>query len=169
MNLRSSLQALPERFWSNETVCLRPIKTEADLIFAANECQLTKEQREFVNPVWFSVGRAYLEPEKHWPCVICTTEGERIGFLDFYCWNGGEEATSWSFFIDLKQQGKGYGRAAAALAGKLLKAGVESRQQKHGQQKQQNPSVQHLKQESPGNLRDRAVGQLGLNIGQVDR
>ncbi len=122
MNLRSSLQALPERFWSNETVCLRPMKTEADLIFAANECQLTKEQREFVNPVWFSVGRAYLEPEKHWPCVICTTEGERIGFLDFYCWNGGEEATSWSFFIDLKQQGKGYGRAAAVLCAGVFSA-----------------------------------------------
>ena len=29
--------------------------------------------------------------------------------------------------------------------------------------------MQHLKQESPGNLWDCAVGQLGLNIGQVDR
>lgn len=122
MNLRSSLQALPERFWSNETVCLRPMKTEADLIFAAYDCELAEAQKEFVSPMWFLLGRAYLSPEEHFPCILCTRTGERVGYLQFYRWRGEGEAVSWSFFVDRRQQHRGYGTAAASLAAALLKA-----------------------------------------------
>ena len=92
--------------------------TRDDLIYAGDGCRLTDEQREFVNPVWFSLGRAYLAPEDHDPCLIENERREPIGFLCFTAW---ADVYSWSYFLDVRQQGRGYGKRAAQLALRLLR------------------------------------------------
>ena len=122
MSIRADLLQLTEVAWGNEVVLFRRIETEEDLIYAGYDCRLREEQADLVNPFWFSIGRAYLAPEDHVPCVICTAAGERIGFIDFYQWRGEPHGYAWGYFIDAQQQGKGYGKAAARLAVRLLKA-----------------------------------------------
>ncbi len=63
MSLRTELEKLSENNWSNDIVLFRPVKTENDLIYAAYDCQLEDEQKDLVNPAWFSIGRAYLSRE----------------------------------------------------------------------------------------------------------
>ena len=63
MSLREKLLRVAPEEWENEFVRIRPMTTRDDLIYAGDGCRLTDEQREFVNPVWFSLGRAYLAPE----------------------------------------------------------------------------------------------------------
>lgn len=58
MSLRSDLKKLSPEDWRNERIKLRPLLTEDNLIYAACDCQLTGEQQERINPVWFSIGRA---------------------------------------------------------------------------------------------------------------
>ena len=91
------------------------------MIYATMDCQLTAEQQDLVNPAWFSIGRAYLRPEDNLPCLICA-DGEPVGFISLCKWLGKGDAWSWSFFIDRDHQGLGYGRRAARLAIRLLKA-----------------------------------------------
>ena len=122
MALRKELKAIDAACWGGSRVCFRPLETEEDLIYACYACQLTDEQRELVNPAWFSVGRAYLFPEDNYPCLICSERGEPVGFINLDTWLGEGDAYSWSYFIDKGQQGKGYGKAAAELAIRLLKA-----------------------------------------------
>ena len=62
MSLREKLLRVAPEEWENEFVRIRPMTTRDDLIYAGDGCRLTDEQREFVNPVWFSLGRAYLAP-----------------------------------------------------------------------------------------------------------
>ncbi len=59
-----------------------------------------------VNPAWFSIGRAYLFREDNYPCIICTKQGQPIGFIDLTRWLGQGDAYSWSFYIDRDHQGK---------------------------------------------------------------
>lgn len=122
MSLCSNLEKLPVSCWQNARVKISPIKTEAELIYAFFDCKVTDEQKEFVNPAWFSVGRAYLAPEDNYPCLIYNEKNEAIGFINFLNWLGGGDAYSWSFFIDMEQQGRGYGKASAKLAIEILKA-----------------------------------------------
>lgn len=122
MSLRTELEKLSENNWSNDIVLFRPVKTEDDLIYAAYDCQLEDEQKDLVNPAWFSIGRAYLSREDNYPCIICNKKSEPIGFINLCKWLGNGDGYSWSFFVDRKQQGKGYGRKAAELAIKILKA-----------------------------------------------
>lgn len=122
MSLRADLEKLPAHCWQNEFVKIRPLKTEADLIYAVCDCQLSEAQKEWVNPAWFSIGRAYLCREDHYPCIIYDKEDAAIGFIHFYKWLGRGDAYSWSFFIDQRHQGKGYGKQAAQLAAAILKA-----------------------------------------------
>jgi len=116
-----TLRRLPEDRFSNDTVSFRLIQSERDLAYAVIECELTDAQRELVNPAGFSIGRAYLDPDNNLPCLICTRSGQPVGFIHFLRWLGEGSALSWSFFIDRRHQGQGYGRAAAALAVQLLK------------------------------------------------
>lgn len=120
MSLREKLLRVAPEEWENEFVRIRPMTTRDDLIYAGDGCRLTDEQREFVNPVWFSLGRAYLAPEDHDPCLIENERREPIGFLCFTAW---ADAYSWSYFLDVRQQGRGYGKRAAQLALRLLPAG----------------------------------------------
>ena len=118
MSLREKLLRVAPEAWEDEFVRIRPMATRDDLIYAGDGCRLTDEQREFVNPVWFSLGRAYLAPEDHDPCLIENERREPIGFLCFTAW---ADAYSWSYFLDVRQQGRGYGKRAAQLALRLLR------------------------------------------------
>lgn len=139
MSLRTSLDALPAEKWENDMVYFKKIQSEDDLVYATIECELEEFQRDFVNPAWFSIGRAYLVPEDNYPCIICNSNGESIGFINLSRWMGGGEAVSWSYYVDKNMQGKGYGRKAAELAveilqsvadGKMIKVATEQSNEK---------------------------------------
>ena len=119
--LANVLSRMPSEAFAGDRVFFRHIQAQKDLVYAIFECQLTEEQQELVNPAGFSIGRAYLDPGSNFPCVICTTEGQPIGFIHFLRWLGQGSAVSCSFYIDSRHQGQGYGRDAARLAVKLLK------------------------------------------------
>ena len=121
MSLRSDLKKLSPEDWRNKRIKLRPLLTEDNLIYAACDCQLTEEQQERINPVWFSIGRAYLFPEASLPCLIENKLGEPIGFLNLCQWSTESGTSSWSCFIGRRHQKKDCGKAAAQLALHILK------------------------------------------------
>lgn len=122
MSLRDALESLPEEYWSYGRVQIRLLMTEDDLIYAGFDCRLSDEQKELVNPAWFSIGRAYLNRENNYPCIIYNESMERIGFISLCKWLGSGDAYSWSFFVDMNHQGKGYGKDAANAAIRILRA-----------------------------------------------
>ena len=119
MSLRNDLETLDIKYWKNDLVNIKPMETVEELIYASYECKLTEEQKEMVSPVWFSVGRAYLFKDNNYPCIIYNNNNKPIGFINFFTWMDGS-AYSWSYFIDLEYQGKGYGKASAKLAVDIL-------------------------------------------------
>lgn len=121
MSLRAELEKLSNEDWKNSYVKIKPLANEAELIYAGHTCQLTDEQKEFVSPFWFSIGRAYLFKEDNYPCIIYNAQNDPIGFINFSKWLGIGDAYTWSFFIDKVYQGKGYGKNAALLAVSILK------------------------------------------------
>ena len=121
MSLRKDLETLNFDCWKNDLIKIKSLTTEKELIYAAYECQLTEEQKEMVSPLWFIIGRAYLNKDNYFPCIIYTLDDKPIGFISFSTWIGNAEAYSWSYFIDLKYQGKGYGKTVAKLAINILK------------------------------------------------
>lgn len=116
------VKSLPKAAWLSESVTIRVIENDDDLWYAVVECALKPEQEDYVNPAGFSIGRAYLAPQDNVPCVICKRDGERIGYIVFRKWLGQGDGLNWSYYIDRKFQGMGYGKAAAKLAVKILKA-----------------------------------------------
>jgi diamine N-acetyltransferase len=121
MSLREELEKLRDEYWENDYVKIKPLTTQADLIYAGFDCRLTEAQQALVNPFWFSIGRAYLFRDDHYPCIIYNASNEPVGFINLVKWLGNGEAYSWSFFIDKDHQGKGYGKEAARLAVQILK------------------------------------------------
>lgn len=123
-SFRASLDKLPAEAFVGEGVSFRPIGTEADLAYAIFDCHLTEEQQELVNPAGFSIGRAYLHPENNCPCLIVSDTDGPVGFINLCLWLGlGERvAFNWSYYIDARHQGRGFGYRAAQLAVRLLKA-----------------------------------------------
>lgn len=115
-----TLDHLPAAALTNDRVFFRPIKTETDLAYAVLDCSLTDEQQELVNPAGFSIGRAYLNPDDNFPCIICGKTGKPVGFINLLRWLGAGDGVSWSYYIDLREQGNGYGKAAAELAITIL-------------------------------------------------
>lgn len=128
MSLRTDLEQLADEHWQNDCVKIKPLLTEIDLIYAGYECQLTDEQKDLVNPFWFSIGRAYLFKEDNYPCIIYNACDEPIGFINLDKWLGSGDAYSWSYFIDKNHQGKGYGKHAAQLAVHILKSANPEKQ-----------------------------------------
>lgn len=122
MCLREDLQKVAGEGWQNQYVKIKPLLTEEQLIYAGFECEITESQKQLVNPFWFSIGRAYLFKEDNYPCVIYNAENIPIGFINFYTWLPNKKGYSWSFFIDKKHQGRGYGKASAQLAVCILKS-----------------------------------------------
>ena len=120
-SLSAVLKKLPKDVLSNETVFFRHIENESDLAYALFDCRLKEEQRDLVTPASFSIGRAYLNPRDHFPCVICTLDGTPVGFINLLRWLGLGDGVTWSIYIDAAAQGRGCGKAAARLAVKVLK------------------------------------------------
>jgi len=121
MSLRTDLEKLTDEHWQNVYIKIKPLSTMADVIYAGCDCQLTDEQKNLVNPFWFSIGRAYLFREDNYPCIIYNTHNEPVGFIILSKWLANGDAYSWSYFIDRDQQRKGYGKQAARLAVHILK------------------------------------------------
>ncbi|MBR4701696.1 MAG: GNAT family N-acetyltransferase [Oscillospiraceae bacterium] len=120
-SLSAALKKLPEEVFSNDTVFFRHIETEQDLAYAIFDCKLREDQRDLVTAASFSIGRAYLKPRDNYPCVVCTLDGTPIGFINLLRWLGLGEGVTWSLYLDADAQGKGYGKAAAKLAVRILK------------------------------------------------
>ena len=118
--LRQSILSLPAELFSLDDIQIRPIVDDYDLWYAVVDCQLAAGQEEYVNPAGFSIGRAYLAPEDHIPCIIWK-ENTRIGYIVLRKW-ANQEATSWSYYLDKAWQGHGYGTIAARIAVQILKA-----------------------------------------------
>ena len=121
MSLRTDLEKLADEHWQNTYVKIKPLSTMSDVIYAGCDCQLTDEQKDLVNPFWFSIGRAYLFRDDNYPCIICNECNQPVGFIILCKWLSVGDAYSWSYFIDKDQQGKGYGKQAAQLAIHILK------------------------------------------------
>ncbi|MBR6006691.1 MAG: GNAT family N-acetyltransferase [Clostridia bacterium] len=122
-SFREKLLALPAELFcgEGEKVGFRPIRTEAELVYAIFDCSIPAEQQELVNPAGFSIGRAYLDPDNNLPCLIIA-EGRPVGFISLLRWRGKGDAVSWSYYIDEREQGRGFGKASAAKAVHLLNA-----------------------------------------------
>ena len=127
MSIRTDLECLKDTIWLNDNVCIKPITTQSDLVYAIFECQLNESQKELVNPASFSIGRAYLFREDNYPCIIYNEKKDPVGFINLNKWLGKGDAYSWSFYIDKDYQGKGYGRNAAQLAVRILKTANPSK------------------------------------------
>ena len=127
MSLRAELENISVEHWKNSCVKIKPIMTREELIYAGYECQLEEEQREFISPFWFTIGRAYLDRDNNYPCIIYNENDEPIGFINLCAWFGDSDAYSWSFYIDKSHQGKGYGKSAGQLAIGILKAANSSK------------------------------------------
>lgn len=128
MSIRTDLKHVKNALWLDDHVCIKPIATQDDLAYALFECELTEAQRKLVNPAAFSIGRAYLFREDNYPCIIYNAQKDPVGFLNLCKWLGEGDAYSWSYFIDKRYQGKGYGKAAAQLAIQILKAANAQKQ-----------------------------------------
>ncbi|MBP3520705.1 MAG: GNAT family N-acetyltransferase [Oscillospiraceae bacterium] len=116
------IKSLPKEVWSSERLTIRPIENNDDLWYAVVECSLAPGQEEYVNPAGFSIGRAYLAPGDNVPCVICKRDGEKIGYIALRTWIVKDGGFSWSYYLDRRFQGLGYGKEAARLAVAILKA-----------------------------------------------
>ena len=143
MSIRMDLKNVSQALWFGERVRIKPLETQDELIYALFECTLTEDQMDLVNPAGFSIGRAYLFREDNCPCIIFNNANEPVGFINLCKWLGKGDAYSWSFFIDSRHQGKGYGRSAAETAVRLLKAANPSMAIKLSAEKN-NESAQRL-------------------------
>ena len=121
--LRAMLEALPADARTDGTLLIRPIQDDYDLWFATVSCKLKGGQEDLVNPAGFSIGRAYLAPDDNYPCIVCKSDGTKIGYIVFRKWSGTDRLmASWSYFLSAEYQGLGLGRRAAMLAVHILKA-----------------------------------------------
>ena len=121
MSLCSDLEKLTDEHWQNVYIKIKPLSTMSDVIYAGCDCQLTDEQKDLVNPFWFSIGRAYLFREDNYPCIIYNACNEPVGFIILSKWLASGDAYSCSYFLDTGPPSKGYGKQAAQLAVHILK------------------------------------------------
>ena len=106
---------------SNDVLYFKPITSEEDLIYCCFECELEDEQKNLVNPPFFSIARAYLKPDNVYPFIIYDKLDNKIGFICLLKWLGKGDAFSFSFLIDKNHQRKGYGTNSIKLAIDILK------------------------------------------------
>ena len=118
--LQECIVSLPDDIFTDGSIRIQPIQDDYDIWYATVECTLFPRQKKNVNPAGFSLGRAYLNPKNHLPCIIWKGDA-RIGFILLCSWSD-DSANSWSYYLDRSHQGQGYGKAAANLAIKILKA-----------------------------------------------
>ena len=122
MDIRKRITDLDNDALVSERILFKPLETERDL-WSMGDLYLPEDQADLVNPLWFSLGRAYIKPHENLPCLILRKEDNKvIGFIQICRFLGcEEEATSWSCFIVPEYQGVGYGKESVILATKILK------------------------------------------------
>ncbi len=122
MYIRKSINALDKEELASERIYFKMLETEYDLRSMGN-LYLPAEQADLVNPLWFSLGRAYIKPEENLPCLIMSREDDKvIGFIQLCRFLGcDEESVTWSYFIIPEYQGNGYGKESAKLATSILR------------------------------------------------
>jgi diamine N-acetyltransferase len=118
--LQKRITSLPDAYFTDGNISIRPIRDDYDIWYATVECTLFPHQKENVNPAGFSLGRAFLYPKNYLPCIIWK-ENTRIGFILLFRWSNGS-ANGWSYYLDQNYQGQGYGKTAARLAINILKS-----------------------------------------------
>ena len=106
---------------SNQVVCFKPVVSEEDLIYCCFECELENEQKDLVNPPFFSIARAYLNPNNVYPFIIYDNLGNKVGFICLLKWLGKGDGFSFSLLIDKHFQKRGYGTNSIKLAIDILK------------------------------------------------
>lgn len=113
------IKSLPDKAFRENDLWIKIISTDEDLWYAVVECQLAPGQDACVNPAGFSIGRAYLHPQRNIPCIIMMGEFP-IGYI---CLRKSQDGSncSWSYYLDHRYQHHGYGKTAACLAIQLLK------------------------------------------------
>lgn len=141
--LEQKIRSLPADSFVLDSIRFRIIQGDMDLWYAVMECRLAPGQDAYVNPAGFSIGRAYLCPDKNIPCVILK-ETQPIGYIVLREWFDGS-ANSWSYYLDRDSQGQGWGKIAARLAVKILKAADPSKPIKLSAE-QDNRKAHHLYQ-----------------------
>lgn len=123
MNFRNKVEALSEEVFTLGELRIAPIRDDWDLWYATVECRLKPGQEEYVNSAGFSIGRAWLHPDRNLPCIIWNGD-TRIGYICLRYWPRETPNTDWSYYLDAQQQGMGYGRAAAQIAVNILKTAL---------------------------------------------
>lgn len=105
----------------NKDIYLKPILSDDDLRYCFLDLQLGEEQKDFVNPPYISISRAYISPFNYYPFIICLKDDTKIGFICLNKWLPKKETFSFSFLIDKSYQHKGYGTSTIKLAIELFK------------------------------------------------
>lgn len=113
---------------SNDVLYFKPVTSEEDLIYCCFECELKDDQKDLVNPPFFSIARAYLKPDNVYPFIIYDKLDNKVGFICLLKWLGKGDAFSFSFLIDKNHQRKGYGTNSIKLAIDILKTIDDNKQ-----------------------------------------
>ena len=123
MDIRKSIGTLKEEAFESDRMLFKPLEDERDL-WSMGDLYLPEEQADLVNPLWFSLGRAYIKPHENLPCLILSkNDNKLIGFIQLCRFLGcEEESVTWSLFIIPEYQGKGYGKESVMLATEILRA-----------------------------------------------
>ncbi len=131
------------KYFGSERISFKPVTTEEDLIYCCFCYDLTKEQEEMVNPPYFSISRAYLNPHSFYPFIITLKDDTKIGFIMLNKWIGEVDAFTFSLLIDKDYQHKGYGKEAIKLAISLFRD-IDSKKEIRVTVEQDNKKAQDL-------------------------
>ena len=123
MDIRKCIDALGTDALASDRIIFKKLETERDL-WSMGDLYLPDDQSDLVNPLWFSLGRAYIKPEENLPCLITRKEDFKvIGFIQLCRFLGcAEESVTWSCFIIPEYQGMGYGKESVILATRILRS-----------------------------------------------
>lgn len=127
MNVRRSIGSLDNNALMSDRIFFKKIETERDL-WSMGSLYLNEDQADLVNPLWFSLGRAYIKPEENLPCLIFRKEDSKlIGFIQLCRFLGcKEESVTWSLFFIPEYQRMGYGKESVRLATSILRKAFPS-------------------------------------------
>ena len=122
MDVRESIGALDAAAFDSDRIFFKKVEGERDL-WNMGDLYLPDDQADLVNPLWFSLGRAYVKPHENMPFLITNkADGKVIGFIQLCRFLGcDEESVTWSCFIIPEYQHKGFGKESVILATKILR------------------------------------------------
>lgn len=126
MKIYDEIDKLNKNDFCNDVVSFQKVNSDEDIWYLTEECQLTEQQKDFVNSPGFTFGRAFLNPSDYYICIIRNNSLKPVGFMAFSKWRGHGEAVTWSYCIDSSYQGLGYGISSAKLAVSILKKAFNS-------------------------------------------